>query len=222
VPKSAPVPADLTTPTPSKAMHLSGENRRSSRPRQPSAGRAKGDELITVLFEAMHDLHFLRDALEGGDFCLALALETLPSKAGLIHLYDIDRREFVIACTGGKSAAILLLKKHPEAEPLLSRAMRKRRAIVIPDATKDEDTGTERFRVVGGASSLIVAPVMQAGRFLGVIEIINPVDKVPFNEDEGAAMHYIAEQYAEFLSQVGVVVDPERISQRSGQEAAAR
>jgi GAF domain-containing protein len=170
----------------------------------------------------MHDLHFLRDALEGGDFCLSLALEALPSKAGLIHLYDIDRREFVIACTNGRSAASLLLKRHPEAEPLLSRAMRKRRAIVLPDATTDGDTAAERFGALGGASSLIVAPVMQSGRFLGVVELINPSDKVPFNEDEGAAVQYIAEQYAEFLSQVGVVVDAERISQRSGQEAAVR
>jgi GAF domain-containing protein len=184
--------------------------------------RAKGDELITALFEAMHDLHFLRDALEGGDFCLALALESLPSKAALVHLYDIDRREFVIACTGGKGAEPMLLRRHPEQEPLLSRAMRKRRAIVIPDASRDDDTSADRFLLLGGAKSLIVAPVMQAGRFLGVIEMINPLDKVPFNEDEGAAIHYIAEQYAEFLAQRGVVVDPERITQRAAQPAAIR
>jgi GAF domain-containing protein len=100
--------------------------------------------------------------------------------------------------------------------------MRKRRAIVLSDATRDQDTRAERFGTVGGAASVIVAPVMQAGRFLGVIEIINPTNKVPFNEDEGAAVQYIAEQYAEFLSQVGVVVDPERISKRSAEVAAAR
>ena len=178
-------------------------------------GRATGDELITALFEAMHDLHFLRDAIEGAEFCLALALDTLPSRAGLVHLYDIDKREFVIACANGTGTEKLLLKRHSEAEPMLASAMRRRRAIVYANATNEADALTERFEVLGGAKSLIIAPVMQSGRFLGVIEIINPLDSAPFTEDEGAAVSYIAEQYAEFVASRGVVTDAERISLRT-------
>ena len=35
--------------------------------------------LLSVLFEAMYDLAFLRDAVEGADFCVGLALEQIPA-----------------------------------------------------------------------------------------------------------------------------------------------
>ena len=56
-------------------------------------GRVSGDELLTALFEAMHDLHFLRDSLEGGDFCLQLANDMIPSHAGVVHSFDMNTRE---------------------------------------------------------------------------------------------------------------------------------
>ncbi len=166
------------------------------------------------LFEAMHDLHFLRDAIEGGEFCLTLAMEKLPSAAGIIHLYDIDRREFLVTNTRGATASQLLLLRHPEDEPMLASAMRKRRALVIADGARSEAAAIGRYVTLGGVQSLIIAPVMQSGRFLGAIELLNPVDGQPFTEPEGNAVMYIADQLAEFLGERGVVTDADRISAR--------
>jgi hypothetical protein len=177
-------------------------------------GRTTGDELITALFESMHDLHFLRDALDGGQFCLALATEVLPSRAALIHFFDIEKREWVVACTRGKDAARLLNLRTTEADEMLLAAARRRRAVVTPNAA---GASAQRYQQIGGSRSLIIAPIMQAGRALGALEIINPLDGMPFNEDEGNAMTYIAEQYAEYLGSRGIVVDRDRI-----QAAAAR
>jgi hypothetical protein len=171
-------------------------------------GRVSGDELITSLFESMHDLHFLRDALDGGQFCLALATEVLPARAGIIHFFDIEKREWVVACTRGKDMGRLLTMRAPEADEILREAARKRRALVVPDAGH---VTSERYRQLSGARSLIAAPIMQAGRALGALEIINPLDGMPFTEDEGNAMTYIAEQFAEYLGSRGIVLDRERI-----------
>jgi GAF domain-containing protein len=170
-------------------------------------GRISGDELITALFESMHDLHFLRDALDGGQFCLALATEVLPARAALIHFFDIEKREWVIACTRGKDTARLLTLRTPERDDLLREAARKRRAIIA----SSEAATAQRYQTLGGSRSLIIAPIMQAGRALGALEIINPLDGMPFTEDEGNAMTYIAEQYAEYLGSRGIVIDPKRI-----------
>jgi len=170
--------------------------------------------LIADLFESMHDLHFVRDAIEGGEFCLALALDKLPSHAGIVHLYDIDHREFLVTSTRGEGTNRLLLRRHPENDILLHAAMARRRAIVIPDATVGEGGALERFALLGGARSLMIAPVMEHGRFLGAIELVNPLDGQPFTDAEGNALNYIAQQFAEFLSAHGVVTDPERISAR--------
>jgi len=156
----------------------------------------------------MHDLHFLRDALDGGQFCLALATEVLPSRAAIIHFFDIEKREWVVACTRGKDTSKLLTMRTAENDELLIEAVRKRRAVVKPDAT---GLTNKRYEMLGGCKSLIVAPIMQAGRALGAMEIINPLDGMPYNEDEGNAMTYIAEQYAEYLTSRGIILDNRKI-----------
>ena len=175
-------------------------------------GRVRGEDLIADLFEAMHDLHFLKDALEGGEFCLALAMEKLPSQVGIVHLYDIDHREFLITSTRGSGMGTLLLQRFPESDPILLSAMNKRKPLVFADAPQSEAAAVERYASVGGARSVIVAPVEQAGgASSGPSRSWNPLDGQPFTEAEGNAIMYIAEQLAEFLNQRGVVTDPEKI-----------
>jgi hypothetical protein len=217
--KPATIPPPGTSVPPPAIMHApttSEPPRRPSSPdgmvRTPSGrfvrGRTTGDELITALFESMHDLHFLRDALDGGQFCLALATEVLPARAALIHFFDIEKREWVIACTRGKDTNRMLTIRTPETDEILRDAARKRRAVVLSNAGA---ATAQRYQTIGGSRSVIIAPIMQAGRALGAMELINPLDGMPFNEDEGNAMTYIAEQYAEYLGSRGIVLDRERI-----------
>jgi putative methionine-R-sulfoxide reductase with GAF domain len=202
----SPVPATA----PQQPLRPSGSIRPASQP----GVRARAEDLIADLFEAMHDLHFVRDAIEGGEFCLALAMEKLPSRAGIVHLYDIDKREFLVTSTRGPGTGKILLKRHAENDAILQAAMNRRRAIVIADTTHSTAVQVERYEAVGGVRSLIVAPVMQHGRFLGALELWNPIDGQPFTDAEGNALNYIAEQFAEFLASHGIVTDPERISAR--------
>ena len=215
-PEPRQVPGELLGLTPDPAGRLSTSGRTSSRPSRPSGprGRVRGDELIAVLFEAMHDLHFSRDALEASEFCLQLALENIPSRAAFAHFYDIDKREYVIAAAVGAGTAQMVLRHHPPTDPLLSTAMRKRAAIVISDASGNDDAFVERFELLGGAKSVIVAPVMLGGRALAAIELVNPTDGGPYTEAEGNAMTYMGEQFAEYVSSHGLVLDPERIRRR--------
>jgi len=222
-----PSPAEAVTPFQAPFQQAPFQAPPATSPsRAPSAGsirvpgmRMRGEDLIADLFESMHDLHFLRDAIEGGEFCLSLAMEKLPSQAGIVHLYDIDKREFLVTSTRGAGTSGLLMRRYPENEPLLLAAMNRRRAIVLADATVAPAAAVDRYTAVGGARSLIIAPVMQYGRFLGAIEIMNPLDGQPFTEAEGNALNYIAEQFAEFLASHGIVTDPERISARQLPEA---
>jgi hypothetical protein len=182
----------------------------------PHRARVPGEELIADLFESMHELHFMRDALEGGEFCIGLAIDRIPSHAAIVHLYDIDRREFLVTSTRGARADALLLRRHAEGDAVLSVAMKKGRAVVFADATQGEPAALERYVTLGGAQSVIVAPVALSGRFLGAIEMVNPLDGQPYTEAEGNAITYIAEQFAQFLESHGIVTDPQRIRSRAG------
>ena len=196
-----PIVKPVPTPTPSTAGKRGGS--------KPNI-RLRGDELIADLFEVMHDLHFLRDSLEGADFCLTLALEKMPARGGIAHLYDIDRREFVVTCVRGHSLENTLARRYPESDPILIAAMRRQHAIVFSDTSSANEL--ERYRAFGGAKALVVAPVVLNGRFLGALELMDPLDGSPYGDDEGHALTYIAEQFAEFVSTRGVNVDPERIA----------
>jgi hypothetical protein len=207
-PTSAPPPTSSAAPPTTRGTSLQGAPA-SVRPTNVK-GRARGDELIADLFEAMHDLHFLRDSVEGADFCLTLALEKMPARGGIVHLYDIDKREFVVTCVGGAGGEALLFQRTAESDPILFAAMRKRRALVFKDATTSEGVRSRsRYQALGGAKSLLVAPVALGGRFLGAIELLNPVDDAPFTDDDGHALSYIAEQLAAFAGTHGIVIERE-------------
>jgi hypothetical protein len=212
----APPKATTSTsgPPPSSepASQAPSSQRRGSAPRIRAPGaRVRGEDLIADLFEGMSDLFFLRDAIEAGDFCLAQVMERLPCQVGLVHLYDIDHREFLITNAQGTNARALLLRRYPENESLLAKAMRGRAALVIDGA---QGGAVERYQALGGARSVIVAPAMLAGRFLGAIELLNPTDGLPFTEVEGNAVMYVAGQLADYVATHGVVTDPDRIGAR--------
>jgi hypothetical protein len=206
-----PAPQLVVVPEPAPAIPLVVPVA-PSRPPAPSAPavRQSGVDLIADLFECMHDLHFLPDALAGADFVLALMLDKLPSAAALVHFYDIDSREFVVVRAYGAGATKAMQVRTNEKDPLIAEAMRKRRAVVLDDGDTRAQNG--RWALVGDPPrSLICAPVEQGGRFLGLLELSNPIDGQPFREGDGHAVTYIGEQFAEFLAERGVILDPERI-----------
>ena len=161
------------------------------------------------MFEAMAELHFLGDALEGADFVLALALEKLPSEVGLVSLFDINRRQYVVVRQAGGERSGLLLRLSQRAK-LAQQAMRFARAVVVKDAAAAPELIDERWARIGVTPrSLVCAPVELGGRYLGLIELANPHDGVAFKETDGHALTYIGRQFAEFVAERGVIVDPD-------------
>src|SRR5690606_2454141 len=144
------------------------------------------------MFEAVAELFFLNDALEGAGFVLRLAMEKLPCEAGLVTLFDIDKRECVVERqTGGERSA--LWHRIADRASLPRRAMRSHPAVI---ASREEE-GDERWSAMGVAvHSLVVAPVEKSGRYLGLIELANPFDGGAFGEGDGNAVTYIGEQFA--------------------------
>lgn len=210
---SQPVPSSTKIPAAPRAASFSKTppSRPTPAPQKPQK-RLSGEDLLTELFEAFADLHFLRDSIEGAEFVLALALEKLPSEVGLVSLFDINKREFVIVRqTGGKRA---VGQRQPERAELAISAMRKRHAIVLSTPAEAAGADDDRFRAIGvTVRSLVCAPVELGGRYLGLIELLNPLDGSVFNEGDGNALTYIGQQFAEFAASRGVMIDPEQLKE---------
>ncbi len=182
--------------------------------------RFAGDELLVEMFEAFSDLHFSRDSLEGAEFVLNLTLEKLPSEVGLVSLFDMGKREFVVVRqVGGARSA--LCARQPERANLAITAMRKRHAIVVSSAAEAAAAMDDRWRAIGvELKSLVCAPVELSGRYLGLIELANPRDGHAFNEGDGNALTYIGQQFAEFVAARGVIVDAEHIRGETAKPSA--
>jgi hypothetical protein len=209
---SSAAPKLVIVPEPVTPMPVMAPEALRAPTSSPPSVRQSGVDLIADLFECMHDLHFLPDALAGADFVLRLMLDKLPSAVALVHFYDIDAREFVIVRAVGAGAAKVMQVRTNEKEPLIAEAMHKRRAVVLDDAISDPRAQNGRWALIGERPrSLVCAPVEEGGRFLGLLELSNPLDGQPFCEGDGHAITYIGEQFAEFLAARGVVLDPERI-----------
>jgi GAF domain len=192
---SAPPPAE---PVPAEA---------SRRPK-----RLSGDDLISGLFESMHEVHFVRDSLSGAKFMLSLMLDKLPSEAGLVHFFDINMLEFVVVRAAGPGSEKVLLFRTPEKEPLIAQAMSTHRSVVIADANGDARLKGGRWAQLGlDVRSVAIAPVEQGGRFLGLLELVNPLEGGGFTEGDGHGLTYLGQQFAEFLAARGLLLDPERI-----------
>lgn len=176
----------------------------------PSGRRVTGDELIADLFDEIHGLQYQHDAVDAGYFCLDLALSKIPARAALLHFFDIEKREFVVACTRGAGVEQLLLVRHPGADACLNQATRTKQAVVISRV----DPVPQRFGYTDGLDSAVLAPLWPHGRFVGVIEVINPSDGRPFTVDDANAFTYIAEQLAEYIGSRGIVLETARLSRR--------
>ena len=185
--------------------------------RPAKSSRKSGDELIADLFEACSDLAFVHDPLEGAEFVADLVLESIPSLAVLVSFFDINTREFVVvrqAVTKGAGEDLpnVVLTRASEFTPAIARAMRGGRSVVAVGAECVAVTTDPRWSALGIVpTAMVSAPVEFGGRFLGLIELCNPLDGGPLRESDGHALTYVGEQFAEYLSQREISVDPDYV-----------
>ncbi len=196
---------------------------RAPTPTPPSGSAARsrisGDELIADLFEAMHELDFCADSRDAAAFTLKLAMAKLGSDVGVVHLYDIDRREFVVVHAAGPGASVLRGLRTSDTDPLAAEAMRTRGAILVSAPAGDPRTSGQRWAAMRNAAgtsiaSIAVSRAAQAGRFLGLVELCNldvadPQTPGTFAAGDEHALTYMAERFGEFVAAHGVMLDDE-------------
>lgn len=178
--------------------------------------RRSGEDLISELFEVMHELHFMPDLVSGAQFLLGVLDKTLPCAAVLVHVFDINTGHFVVVRAKSPGGDQVLLHRTGDHEPLFSAVMRRMRTLRVDDARAEEGYSAERWQLAGlEVESALCGPVQQGGRYLGMIELVNPADGGPFDDAEANALDYICEQFAEFLANRPIVVDADVVLPKS-------
>jgi len=188
---------------------------RASRPRLAAVRRRAGEDLIGELFETMHDLHFMHSVADGAEFLLAAVDSVVPCDGVLIHVFDINTQNFVVVRAKGPGTMQVLMHRTPDSDPFLQAVMRRPGSVAFQDVEKDPRVLGPRWDALGiKPTRALCGPVRQGGRYLGLVEIANPLGDAPFHQTEQNALDYVCEQFAEFLVNRPIVLDADVILRR--------
>jgi GAF domain-containing protein len=177
--------------------------------------RRAGEDLIGELFETMHDLHFMSGVADGAEFVLAAVESIVPCEGVLIHVFDINKRQFCVVRAKGPGTMQAILLRTPDTDEHVASVMRRTGSVVMHDTAKDPRILGERWVALGVKPlRALCCPVRQGGRYLGLLEIANPLGDTPFHQTEQNAIDYVCEQFAQFLANRPIVLDADVILRR--------
>jgi hypothetical protein len=154
----------------------------------------------------MHELSFHVDLVSGADFVVRVLSELIPCEGTVVHAFDLAKHEFVVIRARGPKQRDALLHRTPDVDPVVHAIMRARSL----STNGSSPTRSGAFAKLGVEPRAVLAgAARQGGRYLGIIELANPQGGTPFHEGEANALEYVCEQFAEFVSQRPVVLDPD-------------
>ena len=158
------------------------------------------EDPLDVVMDTLRGVKCLR-AVEAASVCLAVVVRAVGCRAAMVHLWDAREESFVIAYALGPNAPVLLNARHGKDDAVLAEAFANR----VPRVVNYEGAraALPRHSVVGGAWSVLVAPVMDGDVPLGAIELIDPLDGSCFDDRHIAAARYTTERLVTLLRQAG-------------------
>jgi len=149
-------------------------------------------------------------AVEAACVCIAACAKAVGCRAAIVHLWDPREENFVIVYSLGSGGSLLLNARHGAHDPLLDEAFAKRAPRVMN--FEGARASLARHAVVGGAWSVLVAPVGDDHAPLAAIELIDPLDGSCFDDRHVAAARYTAQRLGELLraatSAIGMLIAP--------------
>jgi hypothetical protein len=159
------------------------------------------------LFERLAELMFAAGVVPAANYLLDVLAEVIPTEFAMAEVFDLNTRSFVVVCTRGPGLERALLEATPDSDPLVSEVMHGSGARVFRVAADERFRGG-RWRFAAAPLELVLCgAARQGGRYLGLIELANPVGGTPFSKGEVNAVDYACEQFAQFIATHPVVID---------------
>jgi len=147
---------------------------------------------------------------------LESAVNLLNSEAGSLFLVDEQTDELVFKVTVGPVAANLVGQRLPAGSGIVGRAVQTRSPVIENEAQRSPDRFIATDQQTGFVSrSLLAVPLQAKDRVIGVIEVINRRDGLPFVEEDQTLL-------TAFAGQGAVAIENARLYTLTDQELALR
>ena len=167
------------------------------------------NEITRQLTSTLEQEPLLQNILEN-------AVSILNCEAGTLFLVDEQSGELIFRVTVGPVAGNLLGQRLPAGTGIVGRAVQARAPVIENDAQRSSARFEGADKQTGFTSrSLLAVPMQIKDRVLGVIEVINRRDGLPFVADDQNLL-------SAFAGQAAVAVENARLYALTDQELAAR
>lgn len=144
------------------------------------------------------------------------AVELLQAEAGSLVLMDEDTGDLVFEVTAGPGSANLEGTRLRPGTGIVGAVIQRGQPVIVKDAQADQRwyRGVdERTEFV--THSVLAVPMINRGQVIGVIELLNRRDGVPFDEDDERLL-------TAFASNAAVAIENARLFTQTDQALAAR
>jgi signal transduction histidine kinase len=144
------------------------------------------------------------------------AVQILNSEAGSLLLVDEETDELVFRVTYGPVAEDLRGMRISRDVGFVGRAVELRRPVIVNDVQRTGDIFSTIDDETGFVTkSLIAVPLIYQDNVIGVLEVINRKDDLPFTEDDSNLLEA-------FAGQAAVAIQNARLYTMTDQELSAR
>ena len=148
------------------------------------------------------------------DLIVSKAVELLAAEAGSLVLVDQETGDLVFEVTTGPASADLVGVRLPPGTGVVGTVVETKKPIIIRDAQSDQRWYRdldEHFVT----HSIIAVPMISRGRAIGVIELLNRRDGVPFDTDDERLL-------TAFATNAAVAIENARLFTQTDQALAER
>jgi len=167
------------------------------------------NEITRQLTSTLEQEPLLQNILEN-------AVNILNCEAGTLFLVDEQTGELIFRVTVGPVAGNLLGQRLPPGTGVVGRAVQARAPMIENDAQRSSARFEGADKQTGFVSrSLLAVPMQIKDRVLGVIEVLNRRDGLPFVKDDQNLL-------TAFAGQAAVAMENARLLALTDQELAAR
>ncbi len=143
------------------------------------------------------------------------AVEILDCEAGSLLLVDDQTGESVFEVAIGPVGPDLKGKRLPAGVGLVGKAVKTKQAIIENDVRESDDWFNADEKTGFSTKDLLVVPLVVKDHVIGVLEILNKMDRSPFNPKD-------LELLTAFAGQVAVAIENARLYTQTDQALAAR
>jgi signal transduction histidine kinase len=147
---------------------------------------------------------------------LESAVEILNCEAGSLLMPDEGTGDLVFKAAAGPVSTYFQEKRLPYGTGLVGKAFDSRLPVVVSDVRQTKEWFANLDQQTGFIThDLLVVPMLVKERVIGVIEVINRKDKLPFSPDD-------VELLSAFASQAAIAIENARLYTLTDQALAAR